>query len=88
MPPAVTLGITIGNFEWGLAYGTALLLATNIVCVNLAALAVFRLKGIKPRTWFEEKQAQKASKINALIWLGTLAILAALIWLKKDYLGK
>ena len=87
LPPAVALGITIGNLQWELAHGTALLLATNVVCINLAALAVFRLKGIKPRTWFEEKNAQKASKINALIWLSLLAFLAILIWFKKDYLG-
>lgn len=87
MPPAVALGITIGNMQWEYSYGTALLLATNVVCINLAALAVFRLKGIKPRTWYEEKQAAKASKINAAIWLSILALLAVLIWLKKEYLG-
>lgn len=86
MPPAVALGITIGNQKWDLAYGTTLLLATNVVCINLAAVAVFRLKGIKPRTWFEEKNAKKATRINALIWLALLAFLAVLIWFKKDYL--
>lgn len=87
MPPAVALGITIGNMQWDYAYGSALLLATNVVCINLAALAVFRLKGIKPRTWYEEKRAAKASKVNGLIWLTMLLLLAALIWFKKDYLG-
>jgi len=87
MPPAVTLGITLGNGQFDLAYGTFLLLATNIVCVNLAAQAVFRLKGIKPRTWYEEKQAKKASRTNTLIWLGLLVLLALLIWLKRDYLS-
>ncbi len=87
MPPAVALGLTIGNAQWNLAFGTALLLATNVVCINLAALSIFRLKGIKPRTWYEEKQAKKASRINALIWLGMLVILAGLIWLKNYYLA-
>ncbi len=87
MPPAVTLGVTLGNGQFDLAYGTFLLLATNIVCVNLSAQAIFRLKGVKPRTWFEEKQAKKASRINTLIWLGMLILLAALIWLKKSYSG-
>ena len=86
MPPAVTLGLTLGNGQFGLAYGTFLLLATNIVCVNLAAQAIFRLKGIKPRTWFEEKNAQKASKINGMIWLGSLVLLAVLIWLRSGQL--
>jgi uncharacterized hydrophobic protein (TIGR00341 family) len=87
MPPAVTLGITLGNGQLDLAYGTFLLLATNIVCVNLAAQTIFRIKGIKPRTWYEEKKAKKASRINSLIWLFMLIILAALIWLKQNYLG-
>ena len=86
MPPAVTLGVTLGNGQFDLAYGTFLLLATNIVCVNLAAQAIFRLKGIKPRTWFEEKNAKKASKINTVIWLGSLILLAILIWLKQEHL--
>ncbi len=87
MPPAVTLGVTLGNNQLDLAYGSFLLLATNVVCVNLSAQAIFRLKGIKPRTWYEEKNAKKASKINSFIWLVMLAILAILIWLKKQHLG-
>lgn len=86
MPPAVTLGIMIGNQQWELAYGSTLLLATNIVCVNLAALSIFRLKGIKPRTWFEEKKAKKAARINSLIWLCLLVAITILIWLKSLYL--
>ncbi len=81
MPPTVTLGITIGNGQLDLAYGTFLLLATNVVCVNLAAQSIFRLKGIRPRTWYEEKKAKQASRINTVIWFGMLVILAVLIWL-------
>lgn len=87
MPPAVTLGIMIGNSQWDFAYGSLLLLATNIVCVNLAAQSIFRLKGIKPRTWYEEKKAQKASRINGLVWFVMLVIVAVLIWLKTSHLG-
>ena len=87
MPPAVTLGVTLGNGQFNLAYGTFLLLATNVVCVNLAAQAIFRLKGIKPRTWFEEKNAKKASLVNGFIWLGLLCLLALLIWLKQEHLA-
>ena len=85
MPPAVTLGLMIGNSQWDFAYGSLLLLMTNIVCVNLAAQSIFRLKGIKPRTWFEEKNAKRASLINTLIWFGMLIILAGLITLKTLY---
>jgi uncharacterized hydrophobic protein (TIGR00341 family) len=87
MPPAVALGLTVGNAQWEMAFGSGLLLATNVVCINLAALGVFRLKGIKPRTWYEEKQARKASRVNAVIWFSMLIILAGMIWVKKQYLG-
>lgn len=87
MPPAVTLGLMLGNSQWDLAYGSMLLLATNIVCVNLAAQSIFRMKGIKPRTWYEEKKAKKASLINGLIWLGMLVVLAILIWLKTQHMA-
>jgi len=87
MPPAVTLGLTLGNGQFDLAYGTFLLLATNIVCVNLSAQAIFRLKGIRPRTWFEEKRAKQASRTNTVIWLALLIILAVLIYLKTGYLA-
>ena len=87
MPPAVTLGVTLGAQEFGLAYGSALLLATNVVCVNLAAQSIFRLKGIKPRTWYEEKKAKKASMINGSVWLIMLVVLAILIWLRSVVLG-
>ena len=36
-----------------LAIGAALLLAVNIVCVNLASKIVMVVKGIYPRTWYE-----------------------------------
>jgi len=85
MPPAVALGLTLGNAQWTLAFGATLLLATNIVCINLAALAVFRLKGIKPRTWYEEKAAKKASRNSTVFWIGALILMAVLIWLKNNF---
>lgn len=87
MPPAVTLGITLGTGQLDLAYGTFLLLSTNVVCVNLAAQTIFRIKGIRPRTWYEEKKAKQASRTNTLIWFAMLIILAGLIWLKTTHIG-
>jgi uncharacterized hydrophobic protein (TIGR00341 family) len=85
LPPAFALGFTIGNAQWPLAFGTGLLLATNIVCINLAGLAIFRLKGIRPRTWYEEKQANIAARNNAIIWVTVLIMLGGLIWVKNHY---
>lgn len=83
MPPAVVLGMTIGEFRFDLAYGAALLLAANIVSVNLAAQGVFMLKGIRPRTWYEEKKSKEAIMLHNVIWISALFILCLLIFLKQ-----
>lgn len=83
MPPAVTLGFAIGEFRFDLAYGAALLLAANVVSVNLAAQTIFYFKGIRPRTWYEEKKSKAAIVTHNIIWTSCLAILCLLIWLKS-----
>lgn len=85
LPPAVTFGIMLGAAEWGNAYGAFILLAVNVVCVNLAAKSVFLLKGVKPRTWWEQKRAQKVSRFSLLIWTVTLVLLAGLIYLNQQF---
>ena len=46
LPPAATLGILLGMGSVELAYVAALVLAVNVVCVNLSAKVVLWLKGI------------------------------------------
>ena len=79
LPPAATLGIMIGAGQADLAIGAGLLLAVNIVCVNLSAKLVFIFKGIKPRTWLSSEKARESSTVYILIWLVSLAILIAII---------
>ena len=80
LPPAVTLGIMLGVEDFNRALGAGLLLAINIVCVNLAIKVVFFLKGIRPRTWWEKKKAKRAMAIYILVWIVTLIILVAFIY--------
>ena len=58
LPPAAVLGIMLGHGEADLAIGAGLLLAINVVCVNLASNIVFFIKGIGPRTWWEKEKSQ------------------------------
>jgi len=81
MPPAVALGLALGSGLFGAAYGAGLLLAINIICVNLAAKAVFTLKGIRPRTWYQRKKSQQSLKVSLLFWFILLCILIVLIFL-------
>ena len=80
LPPAVTLGLMIGHRESSLAAGAGLLLAVNVVCVNLASKLVFFLEGIRPRTWWEKEKAKRAMAIYILVWLVTLMILVVFIY--------
>ena len=65
------------------ALGAAVLLGVNVVCVNLAAQSVFVAKGIRPRTWWEQKASAASLRINFAMWLVLLAALVgAITWLK------
>ncbi len=83
LPPAATLGLTLGRGSMHLALGAGLLLAINIVCVNLAAKVVFLVKNIRPRTWWEKEKARRASRIYLIVWSVTLLILLAAIYLRR-----
>lgn len=80
LPPAVTLGLMIGAGDMNLAFGAALLVTVNVVCVNLAINVVFFVKGIHPRTWWEKKKAKRAMAVYLLVWLVTLIILVSIIY--------
>lgn len=84
LPPAVTLGIMLGDGSYQLASGAALLLAINIVCVNIASKLVFYFKGVNPRTWHEKEKAKKAMTLYIAGWFTTLIVLLILIYLRKS----
>lgn len=79
LPPAATIGLMVGAGRGELALGAALLLAVNIVCVNISAQIAFVMRRITPRTWYERQTARRAVLINAVLWLLLLAALAALL---------
>jgi uncharacterized membrane protein len=77
---ALALGTALGAGQYPLAVGAGLLLAVNVVCVNLAAKVVFFTRGIHPRTWWEKKKAKRALAIYIGIWVLSLAVLVAVIY--------
>jgi uncharacterized hydrophobic protein (TIGR00271 family) len=86
LPPAATLGMMLGSGQFDLALGAALLLAVNVVCINLAAKLMFLLKGVKPRTWLEKRKARQSFTVYILIWVVTLGILLAVMLLRQQLL--
>ncbi len=86
LPPTATLGLMLGSGQYQHALGAALLLAVNIVCVNLASNVTFMFKGIKPRTWFEKKKAKQSLIIFVLFWFVALSILIAVVKVRHQFL--
>ncbi|MBK1723059.1 TIGR00341 family protein [Thiocystis violacea] len=85
LPPAAVLGLMLGEGRFDLAAGAGLLLAVNIVCVNLASKIVFVAKGISPRKWLEKEKAKRAMVIYVLGWAISLLGLVFVI-LERDAL--
>nr|MBS0020561.1 DUF389 domain-containing protein [Gammaproteobacteria bacterium] len=83
LPPAATLGLMLGRGQPDLATGAALLLAVNIVCLNLASKIVFLVRGIRPRTWWEKAQAKRAMTIYLVVWVVTLFVLVLAIYFRQ-----
>ncbi len=85
LPPAATIGIMLGYGNYNLAIGASLLLAINIVCVNLACNVVFFTKGISPRSWWQKEKAKKSIKTYVLVWIVTLLILILIMYARKKF---
>jgi uncharacterized hydrophobic protein (TIGR00341 family) len=81
LPPLVTTGILIGDMQWDLSFYAFLLLVTNIICVNLSAVATFTIQGVKPRTWYKSEKAKKINKIAFSVWIVLLLMLALIIYI-------
>jgi uncharacterized hydrophobic protein (TIGR00341 family) len=83
LPPLAALGLLLGSGYPFSALGAGLLLLTNIICVNLAGVVVFWIQGVRPTSWWEEKQASRATKISIAVCVGLLAILILATMLAK-----
>ncbi|MGD8582782.1 MAG: TIGR00341 family protein [Gammaproteobacteria bacterium] len=82
MPPAVTIGLMLSDAAYDYAIGASMLLAVNIVCINLSAKLVFLLKGIQPRTWLETKKARQSRTLYLMVWITLLMLLIVMIYLR------
>lgn len=80
LPPLVDVGLLLGAGYMQLAVGAGILTITNLICINLAGVLTFLVQGVRPRSWWEEKQAKKATRIAIATWFVLLVIFAVIIW--------
>jgi uncharacterized membrane protein len=73
----------LGAGQVSLAFGAFLLTAANVVCINLAGVAVFLIRGVRPRNWWEAEQARKATLKAVLLWVVLLAVLVLVLWINQ-----
>ena len=85
LPPVASAGMLAGGGHTDLALNASLLLAVNIVCVNLSANIVFLSKGVRPRTWFAREKARQSMTMYILFWIVSLSLLAWLIFSRGKY---
>jgi uncharacterized hydrophobic protein (TIGR00341 family) len=84
LPPAAALGLMLSSGKFTSATGAGLLLAVNIVCVNLSAKLVFLLRGIGPRTWWEKEKARRATIAYIAIWVISLIIVLVAVYAWRE----
>lgn len=80
LPPFAVFGLLVASGEYDAARGAMLLVATNVICVNLAGVLTFAAQGLRPRTWWEAERAKRSTQIAIATWCTLLAILALLIY--------
>jgi uncharacterized hydrophobic protein (TIGR00341 family) len=81
VPPLVAVGLLLGSGYPELAAGAGLLTLINVVAVNLSAVSVFALQGIRPQTWQKKEHARRSTAAAVVLWLLLLASLAVLLML-------
>ena len=72
VPPIAAAGLFFGSGEYILGFGALFLLATNLVCINVAGIATFLLQGLPPRNW-------RITSGVFLIWLVILLLFVGLV---------
>jgi len=81
LPPLVAAGLLLGAGYGTAALGAVMLLLTNVICVNLAAVATFLAQRVRPRTWWEAHRAKRATRLAVAAWVVMLAVLTGLLLL-------
>lgn len=81
MPPIIAAGLLIGNGMMDKGFSALLLFFINIVAINLAGVLTFLVEGLRPSTYWEEKNAKKYRIISLIIWIVLLTLMSFLLYI-------
>ncbi len=79
LPPTVASGLLLTQGHLEGAYQALLLVGANVAAVNLAGMATFLAKGMRPRAWWRAERAKGLARRGLFAWVVLLALLAAVI---------
>ena len=80
LPPLVAFGLLLGSGLWQQAEGAMLLVITNLICLNLAAVSTLLVQNVRPGTIWQAYRAKKVTQIALGLWVVLLAALVGLIY--------
>lgn len=83
LPPAAAIGLFLGAGAYEDAGRALLLLVVNVVCIMISSQIVYAYKGVRPRTWIEQRSADRAVKVNAVVLALLLAALTGVVLLAR-----
>jgi uncharacterized hydrophobic protein (TIGR00341 family) len=79
IPPAATVGIGLAYGVPSLAVGSAVLVAVNVLSINLAALVVLWYGGYRPEQFFRHDRAKIATLKRVAALVGAIALLSVFL---------
>jgi uncharacterized hydrophobic protein (TIGR00341 family) len=85
LPPFAAFGLLLASGEFEAAGRALLLVATNVICVNLAGVLTFFVQGVRPRSWWEAEKAKRATRVAIGVWSCLLLVLIGLILVASQF---
>jgi uncharacterized hydrophobic protein (TIGR00341 family) len=79
LPPLAAFGLLLGNGSYVPALRALATVIINIAAINLAALVVFRVKGVRPRNWRSDKH-QTSIRISLAIATAVVVLLGLAVY--------
>ena len=72
VPPLAAAGLFFGSGHDALGLSALMLFATNLICINVAGIAMFLLQGLPPRSW-------RMTGGILSVWMAVLLVFIALV---------